>query len=471
MNRTSVALDGWEYKNGEPGTEPGSDSEAIAQVAAEIKTMGGNVTSLRKSMEKSISDLQAKVNDLEAKGMDASKAEELNKLRTDVLEKAEALEKAEKQAADRLDRLETAMKRTPMGGDDGDGTETKAADDLNISILAARGELKAGADPKKVVDLEDYRAYRKSFQAYVRRDERAMSPDQFKALSVGSDPAGGYLTTPFTDTRVRTIIRETSAIRTVASVITIGTDAYEFYLDLEDADAGWVGETDGRSTTGNPEMGKGRIPVHEMYAKPRATQQLLDDSSIDVESWLGQKLGSKFGRVCNTAYVKGDGIKKPRGFLTYSAGTAWGQIEQKATGSTSGATYSGLIGIKFSLKEPYHPRAAWLMARQMVAAVMLLKDGDNSYIFRAANDTAGFPMSLMGYPLKMAADMPVPASNALSVAFGDFQEGYQIVDRHGIRTLRDPYSAKPFVEFYSILRTGGDVTNFEAIKLGKCASE
>ena len=449
-----------EYKDHNPGADPTVNE----QVLKEIEAIGGDVKTLTNDVNRRLKEFQDKLDETEKTGADAVKAEELNKLRTEILEKAEALEKA---STERLDSIETSLKRTPQSGPE-IAQETKDAAQFNLDVLCAQGEVKDGKI-RVIVSPDEFKAYRGVFGRYLRKDDRILTADELKALSVGTDPAGGYLVTPTISNRVVEIQRETSPIRAVATVETIGSDSYEYFTDMDEADAGWVGETEERSETDTPEVGKGKIEVHEMYAKPKATQRLLDDASIDVEAWLGRKIGNKFARASNSAFVKGNGIKKPRGFLTYPAGTAWGQIQQVATGAITGATYEGLNNIRFSLKEYYHNRAVWLACRQMVAAVMLVQDGDGRYIFAAANEKAGFPLSLLGYPIKMAADFPTPVTNALSMAFGDFSEGYTIVDRHGIRTLRDPFTKKPAVEFYTTMRVGGDVTNFEAIKLGKCA--
>ena len=265
--------------------------------------------------------------------------------------------------------------------------------------------------------------------------------------------------------RIITQVFESSPIRQLATVETISTDALEVPNDLGEAAAGWVGEQEARPETATPQTGVLRIPAHEMYAQPKATQKLLEDASINVETWLSNKISDKFGRLEATAFMVGTGVKMPRGLLTYPAGTANpGQIEQIHSGDANFLTADSLIRISFSVKEPYMANARFLMQRSAVASVMLLKDAQQRYLWQPSY-MASQPASLVGYPIAWAADMPAIAAGATPIAFGDFRQAYTIVDRLGISTLRDPFTAKPFVLFYTRRRVGGDVVNFEAYKL------
>ena len=223
------------------------------------------------------------------------------------------------------------------------------------------------------------------------------------------------MVTPAIGTIINGVQFETSPMRAIANIETISPDAIEYPRDDDEASAGWVGEQEDRPETGTPKAGMQRIPVHELYANPKVTQKLLEDNAWNVESWLGNKIGDKFGRTEANAFVVGNGVKKPRGFATYASGTyvagGSGKIEQIAAAAAGLIGWDDLINILTALKEFY-----------------------------------------LG-------------GSKLPVAFGNFKMGYTIVDRVGISTLRDPYSAKPFVQFYTRKRVGGDVTNFEAIKL------
>ena len=294
-----------------------------------------------------------------------------------------------------------------------------------------------------------------------------------KAMSVNSDPDGGYLVMPELGGTIETFVRETSPMRQLASVQTISTDSLEYILDNDEAGAGWVGETQARPETSTPTLGKLTIPVNEIYAQPKATQKLIDDAAVDIEAWLARKVAEKFARMENTAFIAGDGLNKPRGILTYAAGTTPGsqQVEQIVTGSGSAITYDGLVNLQTALKEEYQANAAFLVNRLGFGSLLLIKDGNSTPIFNMQYDLrVGLQRSILGAPLYFATDIPAVATNALAAAYGDFKRAYQIVDRTGIRVLRDPFTDKPFVKFYTTKRVGGAVTNFEAVKLMKVST-
>ena len=368
----------------------------------------------------------------------------------------------------------------------------KAADD---AVLAVKRQQRIAADAKdgegdldakaqKWADLVAYRrgtragefdaeamvGYKAAFSEYLRKDDKSMVGDEHKALQTGKDPDGGYVVHPDMSGRVVGKVFETSPMRAYASVQVVSTDALEGLYDLDEAGSGWVGETTARTETDTPELGRWRIPVHEIYAKPKATQRLLDDAEINIEQWLGNKVGDRFARQEADAFVNGSGTLKPRGFLTYTSGTTLpGTIQRYNTGVNGAfaATPDGgdsLLEALYGLKGPYRANANWFMNRATTSLVRRLQNSDGDYIW-APGIAAGQPSSLLGYAVAPFEDMPDPATDSLSIAVGDMRAAYQIVDRVGIRVLRDQYSSKPYVEFYSTKRVGGDMVNFEAIKL------
>lgn len=367
----------------------------------------------------------------------------------------------------------------------------KAHDEVELSIN--RGAAKNGNDAKALAEFKQYtrgrsqsegmdeeslRAYGKAFSAYLRRGD-AVSTDIRAAMSVGSDPDGGFYVTPDTSGAIVQKIFETSPIRQIAAIQTISTDALEGYADTDEQSGGWVSETGARSDSTTPVGKKYRIPVFEMYSQPSATQQLLDDASINVEAWLAGKVADKLSRLENTAFVSGDGVTQPRGFLDYTTAAtadstrAWGQLEHVATGTSAsfGTDPNGsdkLIDLVHKLKSAYRNGSVFVMNRATLGAARKLK-ANGEYIWLPSM-TAGQNSQLLGFQVVEAEDMPAIAANSLSIAFGNFKTGYQIVDRQGIRTLRDPFTNKPYVRFYTTRRVGGDVVNFEAIKFLKFAA-
>ncbi len=358
--------------------------------------------------------------------------------------------------------------------------ETKAkVDAMNADIDKLQKEIESmhtamnrsgrGGEDRKEIMEEKSRKHSEAFQKLLRgkMTEREYETE-LKALSVNSDPDGGFLVTPQVSSEVVKKVFESSPLRQLASVQSISSDSLEILEDLDEAGSGWVGETESRAETTTPQLKKIIIPVHELYAKPKASQKLLDDAAFNVESWLAEKVSAKFSRDEATAFISGNGVKKPRGILSYTAGDGFELIEQVNSGSAATITADGIIDLQGALFEAYQGNASWLMRRATVTAVRKLKDTQNRYLWEPGLQV-GDPDMLLGKPLYKAADMPALGANALSVAYGDFRQGYQIVDRIGIRVLRDPFSSKPYVEFYTTKRVGGDVKNFQAIKIGKCA--
>ena len=364
----------------------------------------------------------------------------------------------------RIEQAETAVARKGFGVDNGEGDklEQKAA---QFAAMCAKNRGVVASE----FSARDLQAYKAGFVEYMRKGD-LMSLDAQKALSVGTDPDGGYTVEPDTSGRIVAKVFETSPMRQVANVQTIGTDALEGLFDLNEAASGWVGESAARPETNTPALGKWRIPTHEVYANPAATQKILDDSALDLEAWLAGKVSDKFARAENTAFVNGDGVNQPRGFLTYSSGTTLpGTIERKITGVNGGFATDGtggdcLMDLIYSLKQAYRSGARFFMNRTTLNEVRQIKDSNGMYIWQPGI-AASQPATLLGFPILEFEDMPDPATDSLSIAFGNMGEAYQIVDRAGIRVIRDQYTNKPFINFYSCKRVGGDVVNFEAIKL------
>jgi HK97 family phage major capsid protein len=313
----------------------------------------------------------------------------------------------------------------------------------------------------------DVTEYRNAFCNYMRKGmERGLEDLQVKALSVSGDGSeGGYLVTPQLSERIVQIVRESSPMRELAAIETISTDSLELIEDAGEMTAAWVAENAVRSETSAPALGKRVIETHEMFAQPQATQKLIDDASINIEEWAAKKIADRFARLEAQAFIGGSGIGEPTGVLSYASGTSWGQIEQVNTSAASTISADDVLNLFYSLKDDYAKNATFLMNRATVQHLRLLKDGTTGQYIWQPGLSLGTPDTLMGVPVALASDMPALADNALSIAVGDFRRGYLIVDREAIRVLRDPYTAKPFVRFYTTKRVGGEVVDFEAIKL------
>ena len=388
------------------------------------------------------------------------------------------IDEGHKKMVDRMDALETAFKRPGgAGGDMPDADVRKEALAFHVGLLSMSED---GAKYDRVrnmeLNIDDYKAYTKVFETHMRRkgEERALNAEEFKALSVGSDPSGGYTVTPAMGSRIITRVFEFDPMRQLCAVESISTGAIEWLVDWGQAGYGWEGETETGAQTSTPDFRKKRIPVHVQYAKPRATQVLLEDSGINIENWLANHVSTRFARGEAEAFIQGQGVDRPRGILTYpdvtTAGTPeYGKIERVNMGAAAAITADGLKDVKYSLTEFYLNRGTWIMNRLTVSEVMKLKDGEGRYLWQPGLQ-AGQPSMLLGLPLRMSTTMPEVAANALSVCLADWSEFYMIVDRLGITIQRDPFTAKPFIEFYTRKRIGGDVVNFEAGRIGVVAA-
>jgi HK97 family phage major capsid protein len=376
-----------------------------------------------------------------------------------------ALDVAQKKA----DEAVLAAKRQSRVVTDANGNEidfeAKAAawaNEASLTTKRSAGEFSA----------KQMREYKDAFDRLLRANFNTdmLSDAERKALSVGQDTAGGYYVYPDLSGRVVQKVFETSPMRAYASVQVISTDALEGYYDNDETGFGWVAELESRPATTTPAIGKWRIPVHEMYAMPEASQQLLDDAIIPLETWLDTKIADRFSRAENAAFVSGNGVDKPRGFLTYANSTdltvGIEQVKTGVNGAFAAAPNGGdvLIDALYGLKAQYRANATWFMNRATTKLVRKLKDDDGAYLW-SPGVAAGQPATVLGYPIAAFEDMPDPATNSLSIAVGDMRQAYQIVDRLGIRMLRDPYTAKPKILFYATKRTGGALVNGEALKL------
>ena len=334
-----------------------------------------------------------------------------------------------------------------------------AIDRANLERSRPRLEIGGGR-----VDAGD--EYKEAFAAYVKRGEA-------KSLSVGTNTDGGYLVPSETDNQITQLMGALSPIRSLATVRQVSTAVYKKPVTTTGLAAGWVAEKADRVTTDSPVIDAVSFPTAELYAQPAATTQFLDDASVDVGQWIADEVNAAFAQQESTAFVSGSGTNQPKGFLhdvVADTSWVWGKLGYLKTGVSGDLPASAksdiLIDLVYALKAGYRQNASWLMNRKTQAKLRKLKDDANNYIWQPSA-TADGKATLMGFPLVESEDMPDIAADSLSIAFGDFKRGYLIVDRQGVSILRDPYSAKPYVLFYTTKRVGGGVQNFEAIKLLK----
>ncbi|MBC7504297.1 MAG: phage major capsid protein [Sandarakinorhabdus sp.] len=297
-----------------------------------------------------------------------------------------------------------------------------------------------------------------------------------KAASIAVAPKGGVAVPITIDGVIDRVLLAESPIRSIAQIVDVGTANYRKLITTGGVISGWVSETAGRPETDTPDFAEIAPPMGELYANPAASQAMLDDAMFDVESWLGAEIGREFARAEGVAFVTGDGVNKPRGFLSAAnsalADTArpFGTLQVITAGAAGGFAATNpqdrLIDLVHALAAPYRQDASWVMNASTLARIRKMKDNDGAFLWQPAL-AADQPATLLGYPVVEAAAMPDIAPDSLSIAFGNFRAGYLIAQRRETVVLRDPFSNKPFVHFYATKRVGGAVVDSRAIKLMK----
>jgi HK97 family phage major capsid protein len=396
----------------------------------------------------------------------------------DLTAKVETVNAALDKLDDERKKIEDFMVKMTSPGSAAVEDKDAAAELKNFNLIMRSEYQLKGKPIPQMFDQDDYKHYKSGFFKLVAgQNMDNLEPEERKAMQAGSDPDGGYLLPASTVGRTVAKIYEQSTMRRLASVQTISTDAIEGLLDNDEADAGWVSELGTRSNTDTPVLGKWRVEAHEMYAMPKISQKLLDDAATDVEGWLASKVADKFARTEGNAYWNGTGVGQPRGLATYTTAAtgdgsrAWGQFEHVKTGTngdfnatTKADCLHDLVG---AFKDQYLTNATWVMRREVRTKLRKLRGATSDLYLWEPSMQMGQPDRLNGYPVVIDQYLPALATDSLSIAFGDFKEAYLIVDRIGIRTLRDQYTSKPYIVFYSTRRTGGAAISYESVKFIK----
>ncbi|AZY50095.1 phage major capsid protein [Bordetella avium] len=344
--------------------------------------------------------------------------------------------------------------------------DIKRLDDLKSAVE----DLEKRANRIGVPGAEDPEAaaYKSGFDKFMRKGDS--SEIEQKSVNTGTEADGGYAVPEQLDRQIIQLLGRTTAMRDLARVITIGTPDYKKLANLGGAAGGWVGEEDARPETANPKLGQVSAYMGEIYANPGATQTSLDDLFFNVEQWLNEEANITFSEKENAAYTSGDGVKKPKGFLAYPValtkdGTRpFGTIQVVDTGTAGTFNGDNLIDLVYEVKKGYRQNGKWAMTTMGLKMARKLKDSEGNYLWQPGLQ-AGEPSLLLGYPVVENDDMPDPVADALSVGFGDWKRFYTIADRIGTRILRDPYTNKPYVHFYTTKRVGGMVEDSQAVKL------
>jgi len=355
----------------------------------------------------------------------------------------------------------------------------KALDESNKVLAALKIGGGSGSDPSP-----EAAAHSEAFERWFRR---GVEPDNMRELEVNaklttqSDPDGGYLVPEEMEAGIDRVLGTVSVLRSRARAISIGTDTYKKLVGMGGATSGWVGETESRPETNTPTLREIAINTAEIYANPATTQKALDDARIDLAAWLADEVSIEFAEKEGAAFINGNGVNKPRGILAYdkiaNGSYEWGKTGFVVSGAasdfnTASATVSpadALIDLYYALKQGYRNGAEWLMSDPTMGRVRKFKDADGAFIWAPPSSTAEVP-TILQKPVYTDDNMDAVGAGAFPVAFGNWKRAYLIVDRFGIRVLRDPYTNKPNVHFYTTKRVGGGIVNFEALKLLKIST-
>lgn len=380
---------------------------------------------------------------VEKKTADYVDADTLGKMKAELAEKMSAADKAVADMKSRMEAMETKANRPG-------NTIAEATPEAK----AMANYLRTGAEPSAEV----------------------------KAMSTSSSPDGGYLVPVVMRDGIQARLRRTSPVRAVASVIGFQGASYDILVERGDAGFQWAGETQARTETGTPTINRISIPLHELSAMPKVSQRVLDNTTFDLEAWLTAYVSGRFARAEATAFVSGTGVDQPKGFMAYGKSTAADAsrvsetMQYRFTGQdgafgASPNAADALVKLFYDLQPAYQVDASWMMNNTTMADIAVLKDADGAFLLREMlNGEGSLVRTIMGRPAFQAADMPVIGSGSYSIAVGDFAQGYTIVENPAMAILRDPFSAKPNVLFYTTKRIGGGVTDFDAIKLLRFAT-
>jgi HK97 family phage major capsid protein len=363
---------------------------------------------------------------------------------------------------ERLAQIEKRMSADVVTSDKVDRIN-KAVDEL---ILKSR---RPALSADRIAEPSEHK---RAFDGYVRKGEaHGLAGLEAKAMRIGSNPDGGFLVPQETEAEIGRLLSKASPMRQIADVRQVSSSVYKKPFATTGTAAGWIGEAAARPQTNSATLAELVFPAMELYAQPAATQALLDDSAVNLDEWIAREVETVFAEQESEAFITGNGTNKPKGFMDYAkvanASWVWGSTGYIATGVAGGFAATNpsdkLVDLIYALKAGYRQNGRWILNRSTQAAIRKFKDTQGNYLWQPAA-TADGNASLLSFPVVESEYMPDIATDAHAIAFGDFKRGYLIVDRVGVRMLRDPYSTKPYVLFYTTKRVGGGIQDFDAIK-------
>lgn len=342
-----------------------------------------------------------------------------------------------------------------LDGTEASVTEMRARLDAIERVLRRPGSgSTTGTEQRSAGPAPETRA----FEAYLRRGRESMAADEIRSLRVSDDTDGGVLAPAEFIPELQRNVTLFSPVRSVANVRALSTGAATLPRRTGGMTAQWSGDTEERQET-TVSFGSATYEVAELTAWVDVPNSLLEDSAFDINALLAFEFGEEFGAKEGAAFVTGNGVKKPMGFMVDPS------IATTPSGHASQITADSLIDVFYALATPYRANAVWMMSSATTAAVRKLKDGQGNYLW-SDGYKADAPPTILGRPVVEAPDMPSITAGACPIVFGDFRSGYRIFDRVPLSLLRDPFTraTKGQTRFHGRRRVGGGVGKAEAIR-------
>lgn len=354
--------------------------------------------------------------------------ETYNKMETDVVNMGKEIDRLERQAA--IDREMNAPTTNPI---------------LTRPEAAKQGEEKKGRASAE---------YRKGFWDVMRN--RPTSPDTFNALQVGTDSEGGYLVPDEFEKTLVESLEEQNVIRSLAHVIQTSSGERKIPVVASKGTASWI-EEEGTITDSDDSFSQITIGAYKLGTMIKVSEELLNDSAFDIESYIAKEFGRRIGNAEEAAFISGNGTGKPTGILTSA------QIGVTAAAEAA-IKADEIIDLFYSLKAPYRRNAVFLTNDDIVKQLRKLKDSNGQYLWQPSL-TAGTPDTILNRPVYTSPDMPACAAGAKPVLFGDLSY-YWIADRQGrtFKRLGELYATNGQVGFLATQRVDGKLVLPEAVK-------
>ncbi|HBC9173731.1 phage major capsid protein [Proteus mirabilis] len=372
----------------------------------------------------------------------------------------------------RIDAIEAEKSKLSATVDTLNG-KLSELDELKSNLEA---ELASVKRPDGNVTNKDVSEHKTAFELFVRKGtDDGLAELERKAMQVGSDPDGGYAVPEELDRNIITALRDEVVMRQECHVITVGTEKFKRLINQGGTNSGWVGEVDKRPETNTSKLASIEPVWGEIYGNPAATQTMLDDAFFNVEQFITSELATEFAEQEEAVFTHGDGIKKPKGLLAYGSDDKgdkereWGKLQHLLLKKPTEITADEVMKLIYTMRKVYRTGAKFMMNNNTLFQVRTLKDAQGNYLWQPGLQL-GQPSALLGYGIAENEQFADVSADAVPIAFGNFNRCYTILDRIGVRMLRDPYTNKPFVHFYTTKRVGAMLVDSNAVKLLKAGA-